>query len=63
MLFRSIEAADPNKVVCIPEVVYHYNDANPLNDYKVNAEEQNKTAAKVLNKSPFIPGQIDLRPL
>ena len=63
VFYAMIEAADPNKVVCIPEVVYHYNDANPLNDYKVNAEEQNKTAAKVLNKSPFFPGQVDLRPL
>jgi glycosyltransferase involved in cell wall biosynthesis len=63
VFYAMIEAAKPEKVVCIPEVVYHYNDANPLNDYKVNAEEQNKTAAKVLNKSPFFPGQIDLRPL
>jgi glycosyltransferase involved in cell wall biosynthesis len=63
VFYAMIEAADPEKVICIPEIVYHYNDANPLNDYKVNAEEQNKTAAKVLNKSPFFPGQIDLRPL
>ena len=63
VFYAMIEAAKPEKVVCIPEVVYHYNDANPLNDYKVNAEEQNKTAAKVLNKSPFFPGQVDLRPL
>jgi glycosyltransferase involved in cell wall biosynthesis len=63
VFYAMIEAAEPDRVVCIPDIVYHYNDANPLNDYKVNAEEQNKTAAKVLNKSPFIPGQIDLRPL
>lgn len=63
IFYAMIESADPDRVICIPEVVYHYNDANPLNDYKVNAEEQNKTAAKVLNTSPFFPGQIDLRPL
>ena len=63
VFYAMIEMADPESVVCIPDIVYHYNDANPLNDYKVNAEEQNKTAAKVLNTSPFFPGQIDLRPL
>lgn len=63
IFYTMIEAADPENVICIPEIVYHYNDANPLNDYKVNAEEQNKTAAKVLNTSPFFPGQVDLRPL
>ena len=79
IFYTMIEAANPDKVVCVPEIVYHYNDANPLNDYKVNAEEQNKTAAQVINKqinesidkikadvfnnSPFLPGQTDLRPL
>lgn len=63
VFYAMIEAADPENVICIPDIVYHYNDANPLNDYKVNAEEQNKTAAKVLNNSPFFPGQVDLRPL
>lgn len=63
VFYALIEYADPDKVVCIPDIVYHYNDANPINDYKVNAEEQNKTAAKVLNTSPFFPGQVDLRPL
>lgn len=63
VFYTMIEAANPDNVVCIPEIVYNYNDANPLNDYKVNAEEQNKTAAKVLHTSPFFPGQVDLRPL
>jgi hypothetical protein len=74
-----IETAKPEKVVCIPEVVYHYNDANPLNDYKVNPVEQNKTAEQVISAqikqetdriiaetlfpTPFFPGQVDLRPL
>lgn len=63
VFYAMIEMSDPEGVVCIPEIVYHYNDANPLNDYKVNGEEQNKTAAKVINNSPFLPGQYDLRPL
>ena len=79
VFYAMIEEADPDKVVCISEIVYNYNDANPLNDYKVNAEEQNKTADQIIsaqiNKeseriiietlfpAPFTPGQIDLRPL
>ena len=62
LFYYLIEQADPDKVVCVTDIVYNYNDLNPINDYKVNAEEQNKTAAQVLN-SPFFPGQIDLRPL
>jgi len=63
LFYYLIERADPNKVVCVTDIVVNYNDLNPINDYKVHAEEQNKTAAKVLNTSPFFPGQIDLRPL
>jgi glycosyltransferase involved in cell wall biosynthesis len=63
LFYYLIERADPNKVVCVTDIVVNYNDLNPINDYKVHAEEQNKTAAKVLNNSPFFPGQIDLRPL
>jgi hypothetical protein len=63
VFYAMIEAANPDKVVCVTDIVYKYNDANPLNDYKVNAEEQNKTAAAVLIASPFQHGQYDLRPL
>lgn len=49
--YSLIEAADPNKVKCLQEVVYNYNDTNPLNDYKVNGAEQNINAAKILGKS------------
>ena len=63
VFYSMIEQAKPENVVCIPDVVYYYNDANPLNDYKVNSDEQTKTANKILSTSPFFPGQIDLRPL
>lgn len=63
VFYSMIEEANPGAVICVSDIVYNYNDANPLNDYKINAEEQNATAALVLNKSPFTPGQIDLRPL
>lgn len=48
--YNIIEQADPDRVICIPSVVYVYNDTNPLNDYKVNGEEQNKTANSIVQK-------------
>jgi len=63
LFYYLIENADPDKVVCVPEIVYNYNDANPINDYKVNGSEQTLMANKILSKqSPFTFGQYDLRP-
>lgn len=50
VFYTMIEAADPDKVVCVTDIVYNYNDANPLNDYKVNGDEQNATAKQVLER-------------
>jgi GT2 family glycosyltransferase len=50
VFYALIEAADPSKVKCLQDVVYNYNDASPLNDYKVNAEEQNRAARDIINK-------------
>jgi len=50
VFYALIEAADPSKVKCLQDVVYNYNDASPLNDYKVNAEEQNRAARDIVNK-------------
>jgi glycosyltransferase involved in cell wall biosynthesis len=49
--YSLIEVADPDKVKCLQEIVYNYNDTNPLNDYKVNSKEQNVNASKILKKS------------
>lgn len=63
LFYYLLDKADPEKVVCVTDIVYNYNDANPLNDYKVHSDEQTRTANKILTSSPFLPGQIDLRPL
>lgn len=63
IFYAMIEEAKPQNVICVSDIVYHYNDANPINDYKVNALEQTTTANRVIDRSPFLPGQIDLRPL
>jgi hypothetical protein len=47
--YNLIEQADPFAVRVNPEVVYLYNDKNPINDYKVNSEEQTKNMEFVVN--------------
>lgn len=63
IFYAIVENIDPKNILCISDIVYNYNDANPLNDYKVNSKEQTKNANLILNNSPFKPGQFDLRPL
>lgn len=51
VFYAMLERADPDKVICIQDIVMNYNDTNPLNDYKVNGTEQNKNARDIINKS------------
>ena len=44
LFYYLIEKADPEKIVCVTDINYVYNDTNPLNDYKINGDEQTKTA-------------------
>lgn len=50
--------ADPSKVVCVPEVVYNYNDMNPLNDFKVNSNEQTKNSKEICGETKTIDMEI-----
>lgn len=50
VFYALIEAADPNKVLCLQDIVYNYNDKNPLNDYKVNGVIQNINATEIVRK-------------
>jgi FkbM family methyltransferase len=46
LFYELIEKVEPTKIYCNREIVCNYNDANPLNDYKIRGEEQNKNASK-----------------
>lgn len=50
VFYAAIENADPDKVKVVTDVVYLYNDLNPLNDYKVNGEEQTRNATHILTR-------------
>ena len=49
VFYNIIEKADPSKVRAIQEIHYCYNDINPNNDYKINQQEQTKTANEISN--------------
>lgn len=55
--YGPLENCDPARIFVNSDIVYNYNDVNPLNDYKVNGQEQNVTASKILaNKmKPITP--------
>lgn len=50
LFYAIIENTDPDKVLAVKDIVYVYNDDSPLNDYKVNANEQFKNAQSILKK-------------
>lgn len=47
VFYTAINNCDPKKVYAVPDLVVNYNDVNPLNDYKVNADEQNRTVKSI----------------
>jgi glycosyltransferase involved in cell wall biosynthesis len=49
--YGPLEQCDPSRIFVNSDIVYNYNDINPLNDYKVNGQEQNVTANKILSKN------------
>ena len=50
IFYTLIEKCEPNKIKVVQDIVYNYNDTHPLNDYKVNSEEQAKNANRILKQ-------------
>lgn len=44
LFYALIEQVEPHEIFVNKEIIMNYNDLNPLNDYKVNGDEQNKNA-------------------
>lgn len=51
LFYELIERVNPNNIKANKEIMYNYNDLNPLNDYKINSIEQNKNSEKIINQS------------
>lgn len=47
IFYEAIERAE--KIHVFQDIIYNYNDASPINDYKVNGEEQTRNANRILN--------------
>lgn len=50
LFYGLIEEAHPDKIKAVQKIFYRYNDCNPINDYKINAEEQTKNAKHAMRK-------------
>lgn len=48
--YNIMEQANPARVGVVSDIVYNYNDQNPINDYKVNSHEQTATAGQILDR-------------
>ena len=51
LFYALIEKCRPDGIIPVRDIVYLYNDLNPLNDYKVNSPEQIKNTAQVMNNT------------
>jgi FkbM family methyltransferase len=58
LFYELIEKVEPNKIYCNREIVCNYNDINPLNDYKINGDEQNNNASKSYDKGDKVKKKI-----
>ena len=47
--YSALESCDPNKVYVVSDIVYNYNDINPINDYKVNKEMQDRAINEIIH--------------
>lgn len=47
LMYELLEAAEPKRITAVKRLLVTYNDINPLNDYKVNPEEQNRNQKQI----------------
>jgi hypothetical protein len=52
-MFPMLEMSGENHFKYIPDVLYIYNESNPLNDHKVNMSKVSSTVNIIRNKIPY----------
>lgn len=50
IFYKLLERADSTKIKVVSDIVYMYNDMNPICDYKVNGEEQTRNANEIISR-------------
>lgn len=53
-MFPMVEMSGEEHFKFIPEVLYVYNESNPINDHKVNMSKVSSTVNVIRNKQPYI---------
>lgn len=53
LFYELLEKCNSEEILVVGDILMNYNDINPLNDYKVNAKEQNETA-KIIRGNELI---------
>lgn len=49
--YKALENCDSDRVYCVSDIMYQYNDKSPYNDYKIHGDEQTKTALSIVGKA------------
>jgi glycosyltransferase involved in cell wall biosynthesis/2-polyprenyl-3-methyl-5-hydroxy-6-metoxy-1,4-benzoquinol methylase/GT2 family glycosyltransferase len=47
IFYPLMDQCEPNEIQAVQKILVRYNDLNPLNDYKINREEQTLNATKI----------------
>jgi glycosyltransferase involved in cell wall biosynthesis len=50
LFYALMDVVEPDGIRVVRDILYHYNDMNPENDYKINSEEQTRTANKAMSQ-------------
>jgi hypothetical protein len=58
MMVPMLEMCGPNEFQFIPEVLYCYNDGNPLNDHKVDRSKQIDMHRRILELPSYVPAEL-----
>jgi FkbM family methyltransferase len=60
--YSALESCDPDRVYVVSDVIYNYNDINPINDYKVNKEMQDRAISEIVHAivPPERPKQLSI---
>ncbi len=53
--YAALENCDSSRIAVVYDLMYNYNDLNPINDYKVNRIEQDQTIKNILGESVSLP--------
>jgi glycosyltransferase involved in cell wall biosynthesis len=52
--YAALYNCKPERIYVVPDIVYNYNDASPINDYKVNKEEQDRAISIIIGNNETV---------